>query len=131
MGLDIALARARIVAERLMVDTCTIRRSVSTSTDPNSGDITPTYATIYGGKCRVQQPSVDARSADAGEAYLLMLRLSVQVPMTVAGVRAGDEVLINSAVFDPDLPGRTFVVRELAHKTHATARRLGVEEKTS
>lgn len=113
-----------------MVDTCTIRRKVGEETDPHSGVVTPVYTTLYAGKCRVQRVG-SATPAQPGEAYLLMLRLEVQLPMSVAGLAVADEVRIDSAPLDPDLAGRTFRVRDLFHKTHATMRRLGVEEVTS
>lgn len=131
MSAATALALGRAAAERGMVDECTIRRATGTVTDPDTGRVTPTYEQIYTGKCRVQQQQVQARAVEPGEAHLLMLRLEVHLPMSVTGVAAGDEVVITSSAHDPDLVDRVFLVRELAHKSHATARRLGVEEKTS
>lgn len=124
------LARGRAAADRLMVDACTIRRITGESTG-TGGVITPTYSTLYIGKCRVQQPNAQAVEQSPGEAYALMLRLEVQLPMSVTGLQTEDQITIDSSMFDPDLPGRVFVVRDLAHKTHATSRRLGVQERTS
>lgn len=130
MSIEALLGRGRAAAERLMVDTCTIRRLTGETVD-GAGRITPTYATVYAGKCRVQQQSAaQAQQHDTAEDHLLMLRLEVQVPMAVTGVQAGDEVVITAAALDPDLAGRVFRVHDLAHKTHATARRLGVVERT-
>jgi hypothetical protein len=39
-------------------------------------------------------------------------------------------VTITTSVNDPDLTGRVFAVNELAHKTEATSRRIGVIEVT-
>lgn len=131
MDVDAVLARGRMMAEALMVDECVIRRRTGETTDPESGEITPTYADVYSGRCRVQQTSAQAAQEDAGEDYQLLLRLEVHLPMSVIGLEAGDEVAITSSVHDPDLPGRTFLIRDLAHKSHATARRVGVTERTS
>lgn len=129
MSVASALARGRAAAERLMVDTCVIRREAGRTGDAD-GVVTKTYTQLYSGRCRFQQPGGQARASDAGETYTLMLRLEVQLPMTAGGFEPGDEVLPDTSV-DADLPGRVFLVRELAHKTHATARRLGLEERTS
>jgi hypothetical protein len=131
MSVASVLARGRAAAERLMVDTCTIRRKTGETTDPDTGHTTPTYATVYSGKCRFQQGDPQATRQDAGEASLLMLAMTVQVPMSVVGVQAEDEVLPTATAYDPDLLGRTFLVKALHHKTHATSRRLGLEERTS
>ena len=60
-----------------------------------------------------------------------MVRLVVQLPMSVTGVAAEDEVLLTASAHDADLTGRTFIVSDLANKTHASARRIGIEERTS
>lgn len=129
MGVASALAAGRRAAETLMVDQCTIRRAIGTTTD-DDGNVTPTYTDVYSGKCRIQQPNAQAAQADVGEDYQLLLRVEVQLPMSVVGLEAGDEVTVTASVFDPDLPGRVFLVRDLAHKSHATARRVGVTERT-
>lgn len=129
--LESVLTRGRAAAEALMVDACVIRRRTGETTD-DDGNVTPTYGPdLYSGKCRTQQPNAQAAQADVGEDYQLLLRLEVHLPMSVVGLEVGDEVMITASVYDPDLPGRVFLVRDLAHKTHATARRLGVTERTS
>ncbi len=127
------LLRARKAAELGMVDTCLIRRRVrdSDTTDDFSGVVEPTFQTLYEGKCRVQQHQASANQREVGEASLLLLQLEVQLPMSVVGLRAEDEVLLLTSLTDPDLPGRSFLVRDLAHKTDASARRVQVQERTS
>jgi len=124
------LAGGRAIAEAGMVDACTIRRNAGNVTDPDTGASTPAYSVLYTGKCRVQGSLAQAGQLSAGGDYLLMLRLEVQLPISVTGLKAGDEITIDDAVHDPDLPGRVFRIRDLMHKTHATARRVGVIEKT-
>ena len=133
MSVASLLAQGRAAAERLMVDTCTIRRRTGETTSPVTGAVTPTYSTIYTGRCRVQQSAIgaSATAAEVGEARRLMLSLEVQVPMTVTGVRAEDEVLVTASAHDEDLVDRVLIVKALAHKTHSTSRRIGVEERTS
>lgn len=130
MSLDDFLARGRAAAESLMVDACTIRRQTDEDTD-EFGNIIPSWVYLYSGKCRVQQPVAQAAEEMAGQARLLMVRLEVQLPMSVAGLEPEDEVFITASVNDPDLPGRVFTIRDLAHGTHKTARRIGVVERTS
>jgi hypothetical protein len=125
------LARGRAAALALMVDACTIQRLTSSTTDPVTGVPTPTYATIYAGRCRVQQQTATAGARDVGEANLLLLRLEMQLPMSVTGLQVDDVVTVTASALDPDLIGRRFRIRDLAHKTHATSRRVGVEEVTS
>ncbi|HEX5997500.1 MAG TPA: DUF6093 family protein [Jiangellales bacterium] len=131
MSVESLIARGRAAAEKLMVDSCTVRRRTGETTDPNSGVITPTYSTVYTGVCRVQQASPAARSTDAGEAELLLLSRVLQLPMTATGIRAGDQVTIDTSALDPDLDGRVFVVKGEFAKTHATSRRFGIDEVTS
>jgi hypothetical protein len=125
------VARAQAAAEAGMADTCTIRRVTGESTDPASAVVTPTYLSPdpYAGRCRVQQSLAQADQHDAGEDYQLRLRLTLQLPMSVTGVQVGDQVTI-TASRDPDLFGRAFLVRDLFHKTDASARRVGITERT-
>lgn len=132
MSAATALARGRQAAEALMVDTCLIRRIASEITDPASGTITPTYVTIYTGKCRIQQKEAQGREeTNVGQAYLIMLVLELQLPMSVTGLQVDDQVTITASVHDPDLVDRVFTVRDLMHKTHSTARRVSIQERTS
>jgi hypothetical protein len=130
MPIDALLGRARSAAEALMVDACTIARIGGRVTDTTTGEVTEPVTTLYTGKCRVQQAQAQAQREDAGEDRLLMLRLEVQLPMSVEGLEVGDIVTITASVHDPDLPGRVFRIHDLAHKTHATARRVQCLEVT-
>ncbi len=118
------LALGRAAAEAGMVDACTIRRRAGETTDPDTGDVTPDWGDVYAGKCRVQQSVVQSQQQQPGGDFVLVLRLEIQLPMTVTGLQVGDEVTITASVHDPDLPGRAFRIRDLAHKTEATARRV-------
>jgi hypothetical protein len=113
-----------------MVDTCSIRRAGSASTDQTTGVRTPAYSTLYTGVCRVQQTLPISRPHDSGENFLLLARMDVQLPVSVTGFEVGDEVTVTASVRDPDLVGRTFLIRDLFHKTDATARRMQMTERT-
>lgn len=132
MSIESALARGRAAAEALMVDACTIRRVTGATSDPDTGDETPTYLTPdpYTGKCRIQAQLAQAQREDVGEDHLLLLRLEVQLPMSVVGLEVGDEVTVTASAHDSDLVGRVFRIHDLMHKTHATSRRVQVIERT-
>lgn len=131
MSRQTAIIRGRRAAEKGMADTCSIRRRTGETTNPVTGEVTRTYGgSLYAGRCRVQQPKAQAAQSDAGEDFQLLLRLEVQLPMSVTGLQVGDEVTITASAYDPDLPGRTFQVRDLAYGTHKTSRRVGVTERT-
>lgn len=126
------LARGRRAIERLMVDACVIEAVTGSTTDLETGEVVDTVETVYAGKCRVQQAAPSASDQRVGEADLLMLTRVLQLPVLAsAGVRAGQRVRITACQHDPDLVGRRFVVRAEFAKSHATSRRLGIEEATS
>lgn len=129
MSRETALLRGQAAALASMVDACTIRRRTGESTDPDTGVITPTWASLYVGVCRVQQSLAQADQHDVGEDYQLRLRLTVQLPVTVTGLQVNDEVTVTTSR-DADLVGRVFLVRDLFHKTDETSRRVGVTERT-
>lgn len=123
------LARGRGKAEEGMEDACTIRRRTGDAVG-DDGKVTDTYADVYAGKCRVQQVTTEPTPADPGEDRQLLVRLVVQLPTSVTGLQAADEVTITTAAHDADLVGRVFLINGLHHKTHATSRRVGVIERT-
>jgi hypothetical protein len=131
MSRALVLARGRQAAEAGMADTCLIRRSIGTTTDDFSGEISTIYQTIYEGKCRLQQSQAEAHPQDVGQAYILIQKLELQLPVSATGLQVGDEVTITSAANDPDLVGLDFLLRDFPRKTDATARRVLVQEKTS
>ena len=128
------LARAQAFAEAGMVDTCTIRRRSGTgTTDPDTGYPIEAYVDPdpYAGRCRVQQHQATANRQDIGEDNLLLLRVEVQLPVSVVGLQVGDEITITAAAHDQDLVGRVFRIHDLAHKTEPSARRVQCLERTS
>ncbi len=125
------LTRGRAAAEALMVDSCTIEALTGESTDDDTGVITETYSTVYSGKCKVQQQAGSASPSDVGEAGLLIGQLELHIPASATGVGSEGLVTIVSSVHDPDLPGRRFRLRGLAHKSFLTARRFALIEVTS
>ena len=126
-----ALARGRAAAESLMADTCTVRHRTGESTNTTTGVVTPSWTTVYTGRCKVQQSTLGAASEprDPGEASVRLVAYTVHLPVaTSAGIRDGDEITITAAAYDPDLVGRVFTVLGTMRKTAATARRLQVQE---
>ncbi|MET7395618.1 DUF6093 family protein [Dactylosporangium sp. NPDC005572] len=131
MSRESVLAAGRRAAERGMVDTCRITRVTAVDTDETTGETTSVVETLYDGRCRVQRRGSEAQRENIGEASLVLLRVELQLPMSAAGLREGDDVEMTTSVNDPDLVGRTFRVRDVPDKTDATARRLTCVEVTS
>lgn len=114
-----------------MVDACTIRRRTGTTVDDNTGVESATYADLYAGACRVQQRTAQSQEQTPGEDYQLLVRVEVQLPVSVTGLRVGDEITVTAAAHDPELVDAVFLVRDMFAKTHPTARRVGVTRRTS
>ncbi len=129
---DAALTRSRAAAEARMTDTCTITRGIGTGqVDDNTGVITSTEQEIYTGKCRLQERAVHASDQSPGQDHQLLTRLELHLPITVTGLKGTDRVRITASAHDPELVGQVLLVRDLAAKTDATARRIGVTRRTS
>ena len=129
MGIQQAVIRGRVRAEALMHDACTIEHPTGETTV--GGVITTTYATVYAGKCRVQIIFEQGRPEDIGQAFRVIERREVQVPVSVTGVVEGDRVTVTASALDPDLVGAVYTVRDVLAKTHLISRRLTVQEATS
>lgn len=124
------LARGQAAALLGMRDTCTVTRvNAGGTTDPDTGYPTSSTTTLYTGSCRVQQHQATADGKNIAEDEVFLLRIEVQLPMTVTGLEVGDLITITASI-DADLPGRVFRIHDLAHKTDATARRVQCIERT-
>lgn len=128
------LARGRVAAAALMVDTCIIEHPTGPgATDLVTGVVTVTYATVYTGPCRLSRdprmPGVS--SGEVAEAHLAKLSSTLSVPMSVVGVVEGDRVTMLTSAHDPELAGAQMRVMGPVHGTFLTARRFEVVEATS
>lgn len=115
-----------------MVDACVIVRVTGTETDRETGVVTETTAQIYAGKCEVKDSGAFTREATPTPDDLTLMRnRTLKLPMVGSeGIEEKDRVTITSCLHDADMVGRVFVVRNDFTASHATARRLGVEEAT-
>jgi hypothetical protein len=60
-----------------------------------------------------------------------MLRLELQLPVTAPALQVDDEVTLTASPRDAEMIGRQWIVRSLAHKTDASARRVQISERAS
>lgn len=130
MSRDTLLDRGRLAAQGGMSDTCTIRRRTGSAVNPTTAVETPTYITVYSGMCRIKMAPAFARPFEVAESHILAIRLEVQLPITVTGLKVRDEFSVITSRHDSDLVGRLFLLRDLMHMTDATARRVQVIERT-
>lgn len=128
MSRDTVLARGRAAALQGMVDACTIQHQTGSSTDQETGQVTPAYSTLYSGQCRFQVAGPSASPTDVGQDQVYISQTILQLPITVAGVANEDVVTCTASVNDPDLVNRVFTVKGILRKTHATSRRIELQE---
>ena len=128
MSATSATLRGRAAAEALQVDTCTITRIVSTTTDPDTGVVTPTYSTIYTGKCRLKLPVAVARPLKVGEAQEFTQHPILSLPALTTGVQVDDILTVTASLLMPSLVGRVFHIRAVPGQSHMTAARFEVME---
>ena len=128
-----ALARGRTAAEALLVDACTVKRKTGESVNDTTGVVTPTYSTLYTGKCKVQRSAVagDQRRT-VGEASVVVASMQLHLPVVGSeGINEGDLATVTAAALDTDLVGKLLRVVGSDDGSYRTARRLNVIEVTS
>lgn len=134
MSVTSATLRGRVAAERLMVDTCVIRRGATATTNPATGVVTQTWTQVYTGPCKLGESSgfgASGSSPEAGEHEFAVQGWKLHVPMSATAPREGDFATITAAALDPSLVGRVYRLGAEFSKTFATARRFEVEETLS
>lgn len=121
MSAGTAAVMGRRLAESMMVDTCTVKRGPSTTSDASGADVTVYAETVYSGKCKVQDRDLSPRDAESGSSTADVLNVSIHVPVSAGPFEAGDVVFMG----DDTVPSwRVLAGHE---KTWQTARRLPVE----
>jgi hypothetical protein len=120
--------RGRLKAESLMLDSCTIGRQSGVFTDPDTGQVVPTFTTVYDGKCKVQATATQAANPTAGGHQFTVQDTRLDLPVSAGPVAVDDTVTLNSAVLDSQLAGRVYRIVEVFHKSMATAQRTRVSE---
>lgn len=128
-----ALGRGRRQAEALMADSCVIRRVTGEPgpLDPTTGEREPAETTeVYSGRCKVQTYEPHESKPQAGEHVWTVQRYFVHVPVGEGPIMVDDRVEVTASEVAPQLPGRTYRVAGLHHKSMATAQRLLVDEVT-
>ena len=124
------LARGRAFAEGGFVDICLIERVIGEATNLITGTDTKTYETVYSGVCRVQAATANwAGPADVGQAAMRLAAAELQLPAVgTEDIRIDDRVTITACVNDADMVGRRYSVTGPSHKSHATTRKLPLQE---
>ncbi len=135
LGVDVAeaLPGFRSEAESLMVDTVLVERATGgVSTDTLTLEETLEYTTIYVGAARVQRVDIQPNDQVVGEVEFSLLRLNVQLPLSVTGIERNDRVTVTAIgpVTDPELSGVVAAVQANLTKTHPTKRTLVCQEVT-
>lgn len=122
--------RGRAAAEALMVDAVTVQHQTGSTTDQDTGVVTPTYSAVYSGKAKIQQSSPATAPSDVGEAAVFVGQLTLHLPVTSTTALVGpdDLVTVTACTLDGSLVGQTFRLRGPAHKSFATARRFPMVE---
>lgn len=111
-----------------MLDTCLIQRVTGTTTDPDTGEVVPTYVTVYEGRCKLQTQGSYASTPAAGEYQWTATPLQLHLPVDgTADVGPDLRVEITASV-DAANVGRTFRIRSDDRKTLQTALRCLIEE---
>jgi hypothetical protein len=117
-----------LVRSGALVDTCKIERR---SGEVTVGTVvTPTFATVYTGACRVQAAAANwAGPTDVAEAALRLASFELQLPVVGSeGLRIDDRVTILTCLNDTDLVNRVFTITGASRKSHATTRKLPLLE---
>lgn len=130
------LAAGRARAQSLMESTVRIRRKTGETRNTATGQITPTWSTIYEGPARIRFTGTQPRDIDAAGQQLVEQTPIVGLPIgddprivtgTSGAVNVDD---VGSVLTNPDdssIVGGEFRVAGRHDQTHSTARRLPVE----
>jgi hypothetical protein len=130
------LERARKKIESFMTDNCTITRDVEGVYDDaldeftgTLGIIDPDSVTIWSGGALVLSAGIGRNEGAQGQPVELLPKRTYRcyIPRSVTTVAVHDVLVVTSSLRDPDLVGRSFIVRGVYAETFAIARELDLE----
>lgn len=133
------LTRARLAAESLMVDACTITRDAKGADDDTLDQATgvltppnPDTTTVYSGPCLVHPVGNIPRpeGLSEGGVAIVTARYEATIPHTAAIARHGDVLTVTASQWNPGLVGRSFRVKEALAVSVNIRRSLLIEERT-
>ncbi|MGC4151501.1 MAG: DUF6093 family protein [Propionicimonas sp.] len=132
IGDDIAraLPELRAHAESLMRDTVLVERPGLTTTDPETGQPTTPYATIYSGQAKIQSTDQYESSPEVGTAIHTLQRSLLHVPVGAFRAETGDRVTVKGSIDPLLIDVRLRVVQIAPFKSWATAYRMFIERET-
>lgn len=131
MSVAAVVARGRVAAERLMVDTCTVSTWTGrTAQNETTGAEAKVYEVDFTSPCKVQQRQLKPTEPEVGGRRVAIDEVEIHLPVSAGQVSEGQVVEITAvgAGSDSRLVGRKFVVSSPMNKTNATATRLRVKE---
>jgi hypothetical protein len=130
MSRESVLARGRAFLVAGLIDTCRIERVVAEDTNPVTNVVTKQYDTVYTGPCRIQAATANwAGPATVAEAALRLAAAELQLPVVGSeGVAIDNRVTVLSCLHDTEMVARVYAVTGLSHKSHATTRKLPLQE---
>lgn len=124
-----ALDDGRAAHQGLMIDTCTITRPGTPTTNRATSVQTPgASTTLYAGKCRLKAQRIP-KDAEVGERLQAVARYELALPfdaVPTAPLRRGDVITMTESG-DPRLVGQTLTVTAIDYGSTATAWRISVQ----
>lgn len=130
MRKEVYLKRRRKAAERLMVDSCEVRRGNGEPVfNPETGQYESAGALSYTGRCKVQSIRPQAATPEAGGAVFTVVGSEVHVPAGT-DIQDGDVVKITASALSPSLVGVELRVQGFIPDTWDTAYRAPVKVNT-
>lgn len=129
------LASASAVAERMMVDECTITRDVAGVTDDvldldtlKLSKPEADSSEVYAGPCMVSPATTVERVGEEIGRLVSGRRYGVRIPVSAPAVKPGDRLTVTLSQRDPGLEGRPLRVESIVRQTLAVTRQLVVIE---
>lgn len=127
------LAQGRARHAILLLDACTIKHPTGESIDPDTDEITTTYATVYSGQCRVK-PFLAGHATVAGDSPLELQRYEIQIPWNASTAVVKDDVVLITASDDPWVvdatAGKPLTVVDPQYSGTSTVRHIVVEDRS-
>lgn len=127
MSLAGLVGRGRAAALSRMTDTIKATRPGATTTDPTTGAVSTSSATVYEGPGRWKAATTIPSADEVGTSDRVRTSGEVHLPVGPYKPLPGDVLECTGCVLDANLVGRKTVVRSLVGGSQVTAYRIPIE----
>lgn len=129
MSIASAITRFRAKQAEQFTTTATVYRPIGElETNPNTGEVTETFDTIYNGPCKIRpKANRSTDEVDTAETQVALPDFTGKFPVDT-DIQRGDIVTVTACTLDAGMAGKSYTVVDASNDQWQISRVVGLEQ---